>query len=352
MGRISGLTALACAASLTVAAQELPRPIGVDALGPQVGERVPDFTLQDSTGSLRSLDSLMGASGALIVFSRSADWCPYCKTQMIEIQGRLPELQASGLGVAAITYDPPAALADFARRQQIAFPLLSDPGSKVIRAYGILNTTVDPTSTNYGIPFPGTFLVDRQGVVIARYFEEAYQERTTVSNILLQLGSTPGSAATAATRIATDHLQATAYASDAAVAPGTLFSLVVDVEPKPGMHVYAPGAGSYRPIALELDANPLLVTRPPRYPESEIYFFEPLDERVPVFQRPFRLAMDLAISASREARAALEGTSQLTIHGTLTYQACDDTVCYLPQAIPVSFTVGLRPLDTQRASPR
>jgi len=336
---------------LTPAAQDAPRPVGVQALGPQVGERVPDFRLQDITGKSWTLESIMGPEGALIVFSRSADWCPYCKTQMIEMQGRLPELAAQGLGLAAITYDSPAILADFARRQNISFPLLSDPGSATIRQYGILNTTVDPASSNYGIPFPGTFLVDRQGIVTARFFEEAYQERTTVSNILLQLGSQPG-ATTAASRIETNHLVATAYASDPVVAPGTLFSLVVDVEPKPRMHLYAPGAQSYRVIDLQLAPNPLLVTRPMRYPGSEIYFFEPLNEHVPVFQKPFRLALDVALDSSREAREALATVKSLTIDGTLDYQACDDAVCFLPTSVPVSFTVQVRPLDTQRASPR
>jgi hypothetical protein len=267
------------------------------------------------------------------------------------MQGRLPELQARGLGLAAITYDSPAVLADFGQRQGITFPLLSDPGSATIKSYGIFNTTVDPASTNFGIPFPGTFLVDRNGIVTARFFEEAYQERTTGSNILLQLGSEPG-ATTPAVRIETDHLVATAYASDPVVSPGTLFSLVLDVEPKPRMHLYAPGAQSYRVIDLKLTPRPLLVERPVRYPESEIYFFEPLNEHVPVFQRPFRLGLDVALDGSREGREALAAVKTFTIDGTLEYQACDDAVCFLPTSVPVSFTVEVRPLDTQRASPR
>ena len=48
---------------------------------------------------------MMGPNGLMLVFSRSADWCPYCKTQMIELQDRLPNLKAQGLGLAVITYD-------------------------------------------------------------------------------------------------------------------------------------------------------------------------------------------------------------------------------------------------------
>jgi hypothetical protein len=56
-----------------VAAQ--PRtPIDVSRLGPQVGEQVPDFTLRDQKGTTRSLESVMGERGAMLVFIRSADW--------------------------------------------------------------------------------------------------------------------------------------------------------------------------------------------------------------------------------------------------------------------------------------
>ena len=56
-------------------AQERPRErIDVSRLGPQVGERVPDFTLVDQTGRTRGLASIMGRRGAMLVFIRSADW--------------------------------------------------------------------------------------------------------------------------------------------------------------------------------------------------------------------------------------------------------------------------------------
>jgi hypothetical protein len=54
--------------------QENRTRIDVSKLGPQVGERVPDFTLRDQTGKSQSLQSIMGRRGAMLVFVRSADW--------------------------------------------------------------------------------------------------------------------------------------------------------------------------------------------------------------------------------------------------------------------------------------
>jgi hypothetical protein len=48
--------------------------VDVSKLGPQVGQRVPDFSLPDQTGRVRTLESIMGPRGAMLVFLRSADW--------------------------------------------------------------------------------------------------------------------------------------------------------------------------------------------------------------------------------------------------------------------------------------
>jgi hypothetical protein len=265
----------------------------------------------------------------------------------VELQSRLGELKAQGLGLAVVTYDPPAILADFARRRGITFPLLSDAGSRTIKAYGILNTTV-AEETRKGIPFPGTFLIDRSGNVKSRFFEEAYQERNTVSTIMIAVGTSKTPAE--ARRIETDHLAVTTYVSDEVVAPGSLFTVVFDVNPRPGIHVYAPGAKDYKSINFRIDANPILSAEALQYPRSEIYHFKPLDERVPVFQKPFRLVQRMVFSTSPDARAALKGVETVTISGTLEYQACDDRLCFTPRSIPVSHTVRLRQLDTDRAT--
>jgi hypothetical protein len=60
------------AAALSVAAQ--PPAVDPRTVGPQVGTKVPSFTLPDQAGQSRSLASLMGPKGAILVFYRSADW--------------------------------------------------------------------------------------------------------------------------------------------------------------------------------------------------------------------------------------------------------------------------------------
>jgi hypothetical protein len=282
----------------------------------------------------------------------------------VELQGRLDELRRKGIGLAVISYDSQQTLADFSTRQRITYPLLSDVGSATIKRYGILNTVVeealgpngkDPavladlqryvtgaqvSERLRGIPFPGTFMLDRRGRVTARFFEDYYWERNTVSNVMLRVGA--ARAPVDAIQVSTEHLDLKAYASDPSAAPGTRLSLIVDVTPKRGMHVYAPGATNYRVIALQIEPQPHVRTLPVRYPASEIYYFKPLNERVPAYQKPFTLAVEVVPDATADARKSFSGREELIVNGTLEYQACDDKVCYNPTSLPLSWKVALR----------
>lgn len=292
----------------------------------------------------------------------------------MELQSQLETLQEQGIGVAAISYDSVEVVADFAQRRGITFPLLADSDSSVISDFGILNTVAaegvgdnadDPSVkadvARYvsafganpmivGTPYPGTFMVDGDGKVTSRFFEEFYRERNTTTNVMLKLGM--GLSPIAAVEGETAHLKFTAYPSNTSVTVGTRFSLALDVTPGPKMHVYAPGAEEkgYRVIGFNLDQPEIARIEPVSYPESEIYYFEPLDEHVPVYQEKFTILQEVVMNGDARAEEVMSKLDALTLTGTLDYQACDDTICFLPQSIPVSFTVDLEMPDRQRAN--
>jgi hypothetical protein len=75
MRRVALLVLLVIAVLMLVQLQAQERTrIDVSRLGPQVGSRVPDFKLPDQSGTVRTLQSIMGRRGAMLVFIRSADW--------------------------------------------------------------------------------------------------------------------------------------------------------------------------------------------------------------------------------------------------------------------------------------
>ena len=254
-----------------------------------------------------------------------------------------------GLGVAAISYDSPEVLADFATRRKISFPLLSDPGSKIIRAFGILNDTDYPQGAfGHGVPYPGTFVTDARGVVRSKFFEKAYVQRRTAASLLASLGAPLGDGAM---EIRTPQFVLRTSASNRTVAPGHLVSLVLDFEMGDHMHAYAPGGHTYRPLTLTLDPHPLVTQGTLSLPKSVSYTFAPLKETVPVFEGSFRVIQDVSLAGpTKEMMEALKAPSpEIAITGTLSYQVCSNEVCFAPSKIPVMWKLSLIPLDRERA---
>ena len=218
---------------------------------------------------------------------------------------------------------------------------MSDPGSKTITAWGILNRTA--TGRTAGIPYPGTYVIDRGGVIRSRNFEEAYQERDTAPSILAQLSLAalpPGT-----TEVAGRQITIRTTASDLVAAPGHRITLVLDVTPRANTHVYAPGQAGYIPIAVTLEASPDFKTTPAKYPASTRYVFAPLKETVQVYDRPFRITQDVTLTLTPSMRQRATAGEMLTIAGTLESQACDDKVCYKPETVPVKWTIRLTPIE-------
>lgn len=241
--------------------------------------------------------------------------------------------------MAAISYDSAEVLKGFAEKHGIAFPLLSDTGSKTITAWGLLNK--EATGRTAGIPHPGTFIIDRAGKILSRSFEQPYQERRSATSLLGQLAvAIPGEATTLKGGQATFVLTT----SDAVAAVGHRVTLNVRVTPGPKMHVYAPGQKGYIPIALTLKPDAAFRTHPIRFPASTTYHYKPLDERVQVYSSPFTLSQDITIALTPDLRARASRQEVLSITGELEYQACDDKVCYRPETIPLEWKVTLSPI--------
>jgi hypothetical protein len=126
----------------------------------------------------------------------------------------------------------------------------------------------------------------------------------------------------------TAHLTVTTSSS----AQAGKVSLFVDVAPKPTMHVYSPGQKGYIAITLTLNADPAFIAAKAKYPAGEKLFMKVLNETQLVYSKPFRITQDI-----RFVKPA--AGAPLTVKGTLRYQACDDKICYLPQNVPVAWTV-------------
>jgi peroxiredoxin len=319
---------------------------GAVPTGPNVGERVPDFVLRDQDGHEKTLRSIMGPKGALLVFYRSADWWPFCKAQLVELEQNRARISAQGLGLAAVSYDSIAILKAFADREHIGFELLSDPESRLIRTYGILNSTVARDSPYFGIPHPGTYVLDAAGVVIAKYFEDDFRVRDTAASILLrQFGVEPAPRE----KVQAKHLQLDTSGGDLPLRPNQRASLAVDVRLPDRVHVYAPGVTGYIPIALAMRSSPAFQSDPVSYPAPKTMRLEAIHETVPVYDRSLRLVETITLAGAQQVEPLLDADRNLTIEGDLRYQACDDRECFVPETVRLKWTVHVLPFDRTRA---
>src|SRR5262252_10923842 len=115
--------------------------------------------------------------------------------QLVELQRVAPDLAANGVALFATSYDSVEVLRDFAAAHRITYPLLSDEGSHVMRRLGLINDRVQEDHAAYGIqpnarhvnlPYPGAFVLDRDGFVNQKRFYESYRERDTGTGLLAQ----------------------------------------------------------------------------------------------------------------------------------------------------------------------
>jgi peroxiredoxin len=175
----------------------IARPVAVtafaDDLGPPVGTKAPDIgTPLDQTGHPRTLADLTGRNGLVLLFFRSADWCPFCKAQLIDINGGVAEIKKRDYNVAGLSYDSPEILAAFTAKRDIAYTLLSDPKSEVIDRYKLRDPQYPAGSRAYGVPRPIIFILDTNGTIKAKLYEESFKDRPPVTSVISKLDELGG----------------------------------------------------------------------------------------------------------------------------------------------------------------
>ncbi len=149
-----------------------------------VGSTIPVLEAPDQNGETQTLETLTGDKGLLLVFNRSFDWCPYCKAQLVGLQGAVEQFRAAGFHVATITYDPVETLKLVEEDQGITFTMLHDENIKHVNAFNILNTDVEPGHFAYGVPQPGIMLLSPNGEILAKMAEENYRVRPDWSDVV------------------------------------------------------------------------------------------------------------------------------------------------------------------------
>jgi peroxiredoxin len=176
---------------------------GIPAEAVKAGGQLEPFTLDDATGTTVSLGQLISDGPAVIVFYRGG-WCPYCNLALRTYQRELlPELDAFGARLAAISPQRPDQSLSTAEKAELAFTVLSDPGSRVARSIGIdfqqagdvlaaqrqlgLDLAQVNAEGSTQLPRPTVLIVDQDRTVRFVDVQPDYTARTEVADILAAL---------------------------------------------------------------------------------------------------------------------------------------------------------------------
>ena len=244
---------------------------------------------------------------------------------------------AAGVKVFAISYDSLEVLSAFAKKYGITYPLISDEGSMIIREFGILNTLIDPSETeHYGLPYPGTYLVDTDGRVTARFFNREYQVRETAATLLKSGFDFPvDSQNTVYQEGRSNNITVSAMLTANELRPRQTADLYVTIQLPVGVHVYGqPIVDGFVPTTVEVSGTDGLIFGEPHFPPTRSLRITGLTEDFQVFKDNVEIRVPVT-STIRE-----EGVAQIEV--AVRYQACTASECFIPtrQEFQMEITTG------------
>ena len=188
-------------AQMTAAAEALANS-GILAQSLNVGDKIPDVTLPDATNQWVSLPTLLKTGPLVISFYRGG-WCPYCNLELRALQQALPEIQAQGATLVAISPETPDNSLSTTEKHDLAFPVLSDEKNRVANAFGLVFTVPEalrPIYDSFGIdipayngddsfelPLPATYVVATDGTIVHAFVNTNYQQRQDPEGIVAAL---------------------------------------------------------------------------------------------------------------------------------------------------------------------
>ena len=131
-----------------------------------VGDLAPTFALQSTSGEVVKLSDLRGRRVVLYFYPK--DDTPGCTKEACSFRDILPQVTKAGAVVLGISGDAVTSHQRFTRKFQLTFPLLSDPGCSVCKAYGVYKQKSMYGRTYWGIERT-TFIIDAQGRIAAAF---------------------------------------------------------------------------------------------------------------------------------------------------------------------------------------
>ena len=176
----------------------------------KVGDRAPSIVLSNARGDTVDVGTLLKRGPVVVAFYRGG-WCPFCNLELRAFQRLLPDIEAAGASLVAISPEKPDDSLSTAEKNALTFEVLSDVGQKVGRAFRLVYDFSDELKSAYkefgldipakngapsewALPISATYIIDRDGVITYAYTDADYRDRADPIDILTVLKRTAAAA--------------------------------------------------------------------------------------------------------------------------------------------------------------
>lgn len=255
----------------------------------------------------------------------------------------MPDFERHNIVPFAVSYDAVEVLATFAAKQNITYTLLSDEGSKVIRDLGLLNEHVyehhaaygvPKRDQHWGVPYPGVFLLDEQGYVMQKRFQQSYRERETGVAVLERGFGLTSSVHGTAVHAQAHGIQIAARLDSPTYRAFQRLWLTLDISIDAGLHVYGqPIPEGFVPLTVEVTPAEGLSVGIPAFPPPTPHRLEGLNEEFYIYEGQLAVTLPLTF---------IHDTDDAMVQVAVRYQACSDEGCFMPQTVTLEVPVQVQ----------
>ncbi len=170
---------------------------GIVNTAKQVGDKAPDFTLNNALGKPVTLSEYLKKGKVVLTWYRG-NWCPYCNLTLHALQEELSNFKAHGANLIALTPELPDESISTSEKHNLQFEVLSDVGNKVAKEYGIVFQLTDEVAEMYNqsfelnnhngdesneLPLAATYIINEKGEIVYAFLDADYRNRAEPSEL-------------------------------------------------------------------------------------------------------------------------------------------------------------------------
>ena len=172
--------------------------------GLKAGDKAPGFTGYDQTGKQVELKKILEKGPAILFFYRG-NWCPICSRYLNNYQDSLKVLTDQGFSVVAITPESIEDVEQTVKLHNLTFTVIYDCQEKIMKDYDVMfsvtkeyqdkvlsGLSIDIAKNNgrdaARLPVPATYIINKDGIIVAVQFDPDYKNRASVKWMLKNLG--------------------------------------------------------------------------------------------------------------------------------------------------------------------